>query len=220
MVTAAAATAAAVLAIDDNNDLFTADSFVDSFAADVDVNVYAYPLKTSLLEPSLDQSFLLPVLPELVGSEDMFINPSDNPSVGEELDLLDEGGGEGGGLGGDYSAWVDSNSSSSAPLDDCSISPTFRSRRQIRRNEPPLECKITGTEAGGGAEAGDGSEPYFQNFRELAGQSAQKLSNFDVRNCLGVLPYLVCSSNDPVYTVYWPGILSWVLYESSRGTYI
>lgn len=98
--------------------------------------------------------------------------------------------------GGVNSEWL-----ASAPTDECS-SPTFRFRR---RN---TMCTT-----------GD-NKPYFQDFRERAAQSAQELYMFDVKNCLGVLPYFVCSSNDPVYTVYWPGILSWVLYQSTRGTFL
>lgn len=95
--------------------------------------------------------------------------------------------------GGATSEWI-----VSVP-DECS-SPAFPSRR---RN---TVC------------TGDGDKPYFRNFRDLADQSIEKVSNFDERNCLGALPYFICSSNNPLYSIYSPTILSWVLYQSSRGT--
>lgn len=102
------------------------------------------------------------------------------------------------------SSWV-----ASAP-DECTTSssprPAFRTRpRQQRRGAFCAEV--------------DENKPYMPNFRDAAAKGAVKVSDIDLISCLGVLPYLICSSNDPTFTIYWPGILSWVLYESSRGAH-
>lgn len=134
-----------------------------------------------LLPPSLDQSPLDPVIPDLL-NEDL-LNPFD--SSGINLEVFDGGGAD--------SEWI-----ASVP-DEC-WSPPFRSRR---RN---TLCTVSG------------DKPYFEDFRGLADQTSQKVSNFDERSCLGPLPYFVCSSNSPLYSIYSPKLLSWVLFQSSRGT--
>ena len=134
-----------------------------------------------LLPPSLDQSPLDPVIPDLLNDD--LLNPFD--SSGINLELFDGGGAD--------SEWI-----VSVP-DECSSRP-FRSRR---RN---ALCTV------------NGDKPYFEDFRDLADQTSQKVSNFDERNCLGALPYFVCSSHNPLHTIYSPKLLSWVLFQSSRGT--
>lgn len=190
---------AAVFATDDS-DLFT-DPLIDPSA---NANDNAIPFYNTLLEPSFvdKSSSLASMPPDLVASGDIFINPSDDSNVGEGFDLLDEEV---------ESELLASSAIGSVPLEDCSVVPLpFRSRRRRRRKDAqPLQCTS--------AETQDEPKPYFRNFREMAGQSAHKISNFDASQCLGPLPYLICSSNIPYYTVYWPGILSWMLYESSRG---
>lgn len=196
--------AAEVLAIDDNS-LFT-DPLPDS-STNANPNANIFFSYYTLLEPSFvdKSSSLIPVPPDLIGSGDIFINSSDDPSVGE-LDLLSENF--------DPELLASTRTSSESPPNDCAAVPPFQSRRRRKRdNAQPLQCPAS--EIGTGT--GDDAKPYFRDFRELARQSPQKVSNFDKKNCGGILPYLVCSSNDPFYTIYRPGLLSWVLYESSRG---
>ena len=191
--------AAAVLATDDN-DLFT-DSLTDSSTNPVAISSYNTLLEPIFVDKSSSSSVLVP--PDLAASGDIFIDASDDPGIDEGLDLLD---------GGYESGFWASIDISSVPLEACSvIHPPFRSRQRRRRrnNLKPLECTAAGSE--------DESKPYFGDFRELAALSGQKISNFDANNCRGVLPYLICSSKDLFNTVYWPSILSWILYESSRG---
>lgn len=181
----------------DYNDLFS-DPLIYSSAIANTISSY-----DTLREPSFvdNLSSSVPVPPDLVVVGDIFINPPDDPSMSEGVDLLDEEV--------DYE-FLASTEIGSVPSEACSAVLPFRSRRRQRRNDAkPLQCTAAGT--------GDEPTPYFRDFRELAGQSIQKLSIFDASRCLGVLPYLICSSNNPFYTIYWPGILSWMLYESSRG---
>lgn len=188
--------AAAVVATEDN-DLFT-DPLTDSSANSIAISSYNTFLEPSFVDKS---SSFVSVPPDLLASGDIFINPSDDPGMGEGLGLFDER--------------VDlrllaSTEIGSIPPDDCLVvPPPARSRRRRRNEVQPLQCTAAGTE--------DEFKPYFRNFRELAGQSNQKISTFDANNCVGVLPYLICSSKVEFNTVYWPTILSWILYESSRG---
>lgn len=192
--------AAAELATDDN-DLVT-DPLTDSSANAIALSSYNTLLQPSLVDKSSSSYVLVP--PDLAANGDIFINASDDPGIDEGLDLSDEGV---------ESGILASIGISSVPSEACSVvHPPVRSRRRRRRRRKevqPLECTAAGSE--------DESKPYFGDFHELASQSGQKISNFDANNCLGVLPYFICSSKDPFNTVYWPSILSWMLYESSRG---
>ena len=183
-------TGAAALLKTGNNDLFT-DPLTYSSA-----NANAISSYDTLDEPSFVSE-----PPDFVALGDIFIDSPDDPSMSEGLDLLDAEA---------DSELLASAGIGSVPPEACSAVLPFRSRRRRRGNDAkPLECTAAETE--------DEWKPYFRNFRQMAGQSTQKLSDFDASKCLGVLPYLICSSNNPFYSVYWPGILSWVLYESSRG---